>query len=323
LPLETVERLARRIGHSYADRAAFEGERRALSSSTGFLRLYAEVCRLFRAPEDYLEAAREVSAALASGGTAYAEIYVSPEIFGRIGLDAAACLEAVDIGLTAGASDGGAICAILLDTVRHWGPEAGQRVLDLYEKKPLASIRGFGMGGDENALPAAPFAGVYARARALGLKTSVHAGEWSGADSVREALDVLRPDRLDHGIAAVEDRELLQRLASEGTVLCVAPSGNVVTGAVQGLADHPLKRLVEAGVRVALSADDPLFFSTTTLREYEHVRGAFAFDDQQLRQLAQNAWRAAFCSASIKNEGVAGLRDWLPPGSPQASEEIS
>src|SRR5262249_25679074 len=95
----------------------------------------------------------------------------------------------------------------------HWGPEPSARVLDLYERVRLPSIVGFGMGGDEQAIPAAAFAGVYLRARALGLRTSVHAGEWAGAEAVREVLDVLRPDRLDHGIGAAAHPRLLDRLA--------------------------------------------------------------------------------------------------------------
>jgi adenosine deaminase len=162
---------------------------------------------------------------------------------------------------------------------------------------------------------------VYARARALGLKTSVHAGEWCGAASVREALDALRPDRVDHGIASVEDPELLRRLAGEQIVLCVAPSGNVVTGAVGDFAKHPLKPLVRAGVRVALSADDPLFFATTTLEEYARVRQALGLSDEELRRLAQNGWRGAFAAPSVRSEGLAGLSGWAVPGSGREKDE--
>jgi adenosine deaminase len=315
LPASVVARLARRAGHPFADPAAFADRRSAISSPQSFLELYAEVCRLFRVPEDYENAARELPAALSTDGVGYAEIYVSPEIFRRIGLDPAACLEGVESGLREGARGGGAVCKILLDTVRHWGPDAAERVLDLYESRPWKLILGFGMGGDEAAEPAARFADAYLRARSLGLKTSVHAGEWSDARSMREALDVLRPDRIDHGIAAAADAELLARLAEEGTILCVAASGNVLTGAVPTLAAHPIPRLLGAGVRVALSADDPLLFSTSTLAEYRKARDAFALDEHTVRQLAENAWRAAFCSPEEKRRGLASLASWRLPAS--------
>jgi len=196
--------------------------------------------------------------------------------------------------------------------VRQWGPESAERVLDLHERNPLPSVVGFGMGGDEKSMPAAAFAGVYMRARALGLKTSVHAGEWAGPDSLEEALDVLRPDRVDHGIAAGADARLAKRLADERTTLCVAPTGNVATGAAKSFEEHPLRRLIEAGVRVALSADDPLLFATTTANELRVARDRFGLEDSMLRRLAQSGWRAAFCSRPEREAGIAALADWEP-----------
>jgi len=307
LPREFLETLARRAQHRFADRAAFESERSQVRDAAGFLSLYAEVCGLFRSPEDYGEAAQAIARALAADGVVYAEVYVSPEISSRFGLDPAACLAQVDRGFRDAQTEGGSRCRILLDAVRQWGPDSAERVLDLQTKGGFSSVVGFGLGGDEQSVPAAAFAGVYARARALGLRTSVHAGEWSGADSVREALDALRPDRLDHGIAAADDPRLLARLAEESTALLVAPSGNVATGAVASLEEHPLPRLLDAGVRVALAADDPLLFATTSSAEHRLVRATFGFGERTMRQLAENAWRAAFCSSAERDRALAEL----------------
>jgi adenosine deaminase len=168
------------------------------------------------------------------------------------------------------------------------------------------------MGGDEKAVPVAAFAGVYLRARALGLKTSVHAGEWAGPESLEEALDVLRPDRVDHGIAAATDARLAERLADERTTLCMAPTGNVATGAAKSFEEHPLPRLIEAGVRVALCADDPLLFDTTTANEFRVARDRFGLGDLALRRLAEGAWRAAFCSQAQRDAGIHALAAWVP-----------
>ena len=302
--------MARRTAHSFADLAVFEARRRSVHDDAGFLSLYAEVCRLFRRPEDYGEAARAIGESLAREGVAYAEIYVSPAILSRMALDGENCLEAIDEAFRARA--GGCDCRILLDVVRQWGPESADRVLDLHERNPLPSVVGFGMGGDEKAVPAAAFAGVYMRARALGLKTSVHAGEWTGPDSLEQALDVLRPDRVDHGIAAAADARLAERLADERTILCVAPTGNVATGAVKSFEEHPLPRLMEAGVRVALCADDPLLFATTTANEYRVARERIGLGVLELRRLAENTWRAAFCSKPQREAGIAALAAWNP-----------
>ena len=311
LPAAEIARLASRAGHRFADPAVFEASRRGVRHAASFLDLYAEVCRLFRSPEDYVGAALAVAGALADDGVVYAEVYVSPEIFARVGLDARACLEAVDVGFREALETRGILCRILLDAVRHWGPESADRVLDFYEKNPLPSIVGFGMGGDEASFPAAAFGGIYLRARALGLRTSVHAGEWAGAQSVRDVLDALRPDRLDHGIAAAEDLLLLARLAEEDTILCVAPTGNLRTGAVASARDHPLKRLIEAGVRVTLSADDPVLFGTTTRGEYRFAREALGLSDEDLRNLAGNAWHAAFCTKAEREGGLRALAGGL------------
>lgn len=307
LPRAEIARLAQRAGHPFADSAVFETARQSVRNAAGFLELFAEICRLFRAPEDYLGAALAVAESLSADGVGYAEIYVSPEIFPRIGLDGAACLEAIDVGFREALETRGILCRILLDAVRHWGAESADRVLDLYERMPLPSIVGFGMGGDETAVPAAAFGGVYLRARSLGLRTSVHAGEWGGADAVRDVLDALRPDRLDHGIAAVGDPHLLERLAEEDTVLCVAPTSNLQTGAVSPGVAHPLKKLVEAGVRVTLSADDPVLFGTSTRGEYRFAKEQLGLSDAQLRALAGNAWHAAFCTSQEREAGLKGV----------------
>jgi adenosine deaminase len=313
LPSTEIAKLAVRAGHPFADSEAFETARTSITDAAGFLGLFADVCRLFRRPEDYVGAALAVAGALADDRVDYAEIYVSPEIFSRIGLDPEACLEAIDVGFREALETRGVLCRILLDVVRHWGPESADRVLDLYERRPLPSIVGFGMGGDEASLPAAAFGGVYLRARSLGLRTSVHAGEWAGAEAVRDVLDTLRPDRLDHGIAAAADPRLLDRLVEEGTVLCVAPTGNVRTRAVAGAAEHPLRRLLEAGVLVTLSADDPVLFGTTTRGEYRFAKNALGLTDAELHTLASNAWRAAFCPHEEKERR---LRAFSAPGVP-------
>jgi adenosine deaminase len=304
LPRAEITRLASRAGHAFADPVGFETARGAVRDPAGFLALFAEVCRLFRRPEDYVAAALAVAGALADDRLDYAEVYVSPEIFTRIGLDAGACLEAIDVGFREALETRGILCRILLDVVRHWGPESGDRVLDLYERVRLPSIVGIGMGGDESAGPAAAFGGVYLRARMLGLRTSVHAGEWGGADSVRDVLDALRPDRLDHGIAAASDPRLLERLVDEDTILCVAPTGNLQTGAVANAASHPLGRLLDAGVRVTLSADDPVLFGTTTRGEYRFAKETLGLTDAQLDALASNSWHAAFCSREERERGL-------------------
>jgi adenosine deaminase len=232
-------------------------------------------------------------------------------------LDGASCLQAIDEAFRA--RPGGCDCRILLDVVRQWGPESAERVLDLHERNPLPSVLGFGMGGDEKAMPAAAFAGVYMRARALGLKTSVHAGEWAGPDSLEEALDVLRPDRVDHGIAAAADARLAERLADERTTLCVAPTGNVATGAAKSYDEHPLSRLIEARARGALGRR-PASFSTTTANEFQVARDRFGIEDSMLHRLAERLARRLLLAAGTRSRHRRSRRLGSAPCHPERSE---
>jgi adenosine deaminase len=304
LPAEVLGRLARRAGHRFADPEVFREARKAATDSRAFLDLFKEVCGLLKTPQDYSDAARAIARELSSSGLAYFEVYVSPEIMERFRLDPGACLAGIASAFAEVEAEGGARGRILLDAVRQWGEDAAERVLDLHEATRLPAVIGFGLGGDENARPASEFAGVYARARALGLRTSVHAGEWSGPGSITEALDALRPDRIDHGIAAASDAALMTRLAEEGTVLWVAPTSNVSTRAVARWPDHPLRRLLDAGVSVALSADDPLLFGTSTAGEYRAAGARLGVPEPDLRRMAEHAWRGAFCTEDVREEGL-------------------
>jgi adenosine deaminase len=157
---------------------------------------------------------------------------------------------------------------VLLDSVRQWGVEAASRVLDLHEEVRWSRVVGFGLGGDEDSLPARAFAGVYRRVRRLSLAPLVHAGERGGPDSVAEALEHLRPVRIAHGIAAAADPALVRRLARSGVVLDVCPTSNRATGALGPGRRHPGLDLLRAGVRISLGTDDPGLFGTTLRGEY-------------------------------------------------------
>ena len=130
-------------------------------------------------------------------------------------------------------------------------------------------VVGIGLGGPEDGHPPEPYADAFTLAREGGLASVPHAGEAVGAESVRGALDVLRADRIRHGIRAVEDTGLVAELAGRGTVLDVCPLSNLRTGVVRSLEEHPLPQLVAAGVQCSISTDDPAMFDTDLTRDYE------------------------------------------------------
>jgi adenosine deaminase len=293
VPRETLVGIARRNGHAFGVEGAFERALATSRRSGSFLRLFADCCRLFSSPSDYAEAAGALGRRLA-GELAHAEVYVSPEIWTRFGLDPESVLRAIDAAFAAAEAETGGRFVLLLDSVRQWGADAAHRVLDLHEKTGLTRVRGFGIGGEEDSIPASAFTAVYERAKRLGLGTSIHAGEWAGADSVAASLDALPLDRIDHGVRAADDPAVLSRLASSRVTLCAAPSSNLSTGVYASWNEHPLPRLLDAGVRVCLSADDPTIFSTSTAGEYDAARQAFGLSEESLEAMRRSAWDARF-----------------------------
>ena len=167
-----------------------------------------------------------------------------------------------------------------------------------------------GLGGEEAYYPNAPFAPAFRAAREAGLGSVPHAGEVVGPESVRSALDDLHADRIRHGFRAIEDPALVAELAERGIVLDITPISNVRTGAVASLEEHPLPRLVEAGVRCSVSTDDPAMFDTDLTREYEAAE-RLGLDP---RALYEAALAGALCDDATTKSRLARDRQPRPPG---------
>ena len=170
---------------------------------------------------------------------------------------------------------------------------------------------GLGLADDETRGAAEHFAEAFGVARDAGLIRAPHAGEHGGPDSVRRAVDALGAQRVMHGVRSVEDADLLRRLADENVTLDVCPTSNVVLSVVPSLADHPLPKLLEAGVPLSLNADDPLFFGSNILAEYELGRHSFGLDDTTLAHIARCSIRASGAPEPVKSAALAGIERWL------------
>jgi aminodeoxyfutalosine deaminase len=154
------------------------------------------------------------------------------------------------------------------DIYRSAPLETAETVVRFAAKYADRGVVGVGLGGLEAQYPPEPYAPVFELAKAEGLGSVPHAGEVAGPASVRGALDALQADRIRHGFRAVDDPELVAELAERRIVLDVTPVSNVRTGAVASLAEHPLPKLVAAGVSCSISTDDPAMFDTDLTRDY-------------------------------------------------------
>jgi len=300
IPGATLVRLSsRRPAPIFPDLASVRARRRALGSPEAFFAFYRDVCRQIRSAADYALVARALTGRLRRERIRHAEVYVSPAVAEKLGLDWREVQGALEAVFAAHEAAGHGRVLVLLDVVRHWGPESADRVLDLAARNPWARAVGFGLGGEEAAFPARDFAEAFRRARRMGLMPVAHAGEWAGPDAVAGTLEHLAPVRLAHGIRAAEDGALLKLLARRGVVCDVCPTSNLATGAVARGAVHPVRRMLAAGVPVTLGTDDPGIFGTTLFGEFRRV-ARWGASGPELSSCARTARQAAARTLSYR-----------------------
>lgn len=266
-----------------------------------FLAAYETACSVLRGPEAYARLTRAVLEAARADGVVYTEIFLAPDLIA--GGDAGAWAE--HVAAMAAVRVTGIEARFIPIAIRHFGVERAERAARLAAATPGAA--GFGMAGAEGYGRPADFARAFGLAREAGLPLTVHAGEVAGAESVREALDHLRPARIGHGVRAVEDPALVARLAAEGVVLEVCPGSNIALGLYPGWAAHPVAALDRAGVRVTLSTDDPPWFHTRLPSEYAALSAAHGWGAADFRRLNRVAAAAAFCDEATRSAVLARL----------------
>ena len=285
--------------------AALDADPYAWSDFSGFLAAYDRVSAFYQTAEDERALAEAVLRECAAHGVIYAEITLSPDHAGRHRW--AEHLAAVSEGAAAAEAATGIEARFIVTCVRGMGPEGAEAVARLAVGACHPRVVGFGMAGDERLHAPRDFARAFAVAREGGLRLTAHAGEFAGADSVRGALDHLGVERVGHGVRAVEDPELVRRLAAEGVTLEVCPGSNVALGVVPALAAHPIAALDAAGVAVTVSTDDPPFFATDMTAEYAGLARAFGWGREKLRALSRAALAAAFCDDATRARLAARL----------------
>ncbi|GAA2916090.1 hypothetical protein GCM10020221_09870 [Streptomyces thioluteus] len=172
-------------------------------------------------------------------------------------------------------------------------------------------VVGFGLSNDERRGLARDFDRAFQIAREGGLLAAPHGGELSGPSSIRDCLDDLHAGRVGHGVRAAEDPRLLRRLAEQGVTCEVCPSSNVALGVYEKPSDVPLRTLYEAGVSIALGADDPLLFGSRLAAQYELAREHHGFTDGELAELARQSVRGSMAPGDVKGRLLAGIEAWL------------
>jgi adenosine deaminase len=269
---------------------------RAAYTFTGlehFLPLLFRAASVLRRGQDFYDLAHAYLTRAAADGVRRAEMFLGVQTFLDAGTPIADQLDPVLAAIADARADLGIDGALIVTCQRHRTQAAALAVLDLIEPW-RTRLLGIGLGAAERGNPPAKFADYYAAARTRGYRTTIHAGEDGPADYVREALDVCRPDRIDHGVAAATDPDLLARLRDEAIPLTVCPLSNVALRVVPSMAEHPLGAMLAAGLLVTVNSDDPPYFGGYVNDNYDAVRTHLGLDRAALAELARNGFRASF-----------------------------
>jgi adenosine deaminase len=271
--------------------------RYAFSDLQSFLDLHYANLSVLRTAQDFFELATGYLDQARRCNVRRAEIFFDPQTHISNGV----ALDAVMEGLTAAIRDSerthGISADLIMCFLRDRGAQAAGEMLSAI--LPFrGDIIGVGLDSTEIGYPPELFAGVYARAAADGLHLVAHAGEEGGPETVAAALDVLHVERVDHGIRAMEDPALVQRLRDQRVPLTVCPLSNVCLRAVDTLADHPLPVMLDEGLLVTVNSDDPPYFGGYLDANFTAIRDQCAVTPAQLETLALNSFDAAFVDDS-------------------------
>ena len=267
---------------------------------TQFLAVYDRVAALFVTAQDYSDLAFDHLTGLARQGALYAEFFISTDHARAVGIGEADYVHGLADGMARAEADTGIASRMIATGLRHGGPEAVMRAARWIVDNPHPLVTGFGMAGEERMHHPRDFTQAFDLARDAGLRITVHAGELAGADSVRAALDHLRPERIGHGVRAIEDPALVARLAAEGIVLECCPASNIALKVFPDYARHPFMALREAGCKVTLNSDDPPHFGSSLSEEYRIGSEEFGLSDADLTAITRTAIEAAFIDEATR-----------------------
>lgn len=277
-----------------------------------FLHFLDWACALVDTPQRLAELARGFCERLESDGTGYADLIFNPTHWSHWQGRLREMLDALDAGLREAEQDGLPPVGLCVSLLRTQSAQQAVELVDALVAWRHPRVVALSVDGNEaSAGRTGPrFAEAFAKAGAAGLRRTVHAGESSGPQGVRDAVELLQADRIDHGVRAVEDPALVELLARRRIALGICPSSNLELGVYESLAAHPIERLRQAGVPVSINTDDPSLLRTNLPREYALCRQQFGWDDDTVRELAATSIAASFAGAEVRERLLRQLRAW-------------
>jgi adenosine deaminase len=267
-----------------------------------FLDLYYANMATLQTAADFADMTTAYLARAAAGGVRHAEVFFDPQAHLNRGIALETVLEGVTGALARSERDHGVSTGLLIAFLRDLSAGHAMEVLERILALGTPFL-GIGLDSAEVGNPPSKFADVYARARAEGLHCVAHAGEEGPPSYIWEALDVLKVERVDHGVRCLEDDRLVRRLVAECVPLTVCPLSNVRLRVVPAIGSHPLRRMLELGLHVTVNSDDPAYFGGYL---DDNVR-ALELTEAERRTLAGNSIAASFLDRAGKEALLAEL----------------
>lgn len=276
------------------------------SNLQDFLDIYYQGAAVLRTERDFHDLTMAYLARAHADCVRHVEVFFDPQTHTERGLPFSVAIEGILSGLAEGQSRYGISSGLILCILRHLSEEAGLQTLQ--QASPWYDrLLGVGLDSSELGHPPSKFQRLYDQVGQLGLKRVAHAGEEGPAAYVYEALDLLHIDRVDHGNRSLDDEELVRRLVREQLTLTVCPLSNHKLCVVQDLRNHPLRTMLQAGLRATVNSDDPAYFGGYVNANFHAVTQALQLDREELLTLARNSFTGAFLPAAEQQRLLAEL----------------
>ena len=271
-----------------------------------FIKKYDIVTSVIHTPEDYFELTYEYLKDCAANNVLYVEAMISSTHAKEKGMTYHSFIEGVYEASKKAEEDFGIVSRYIMNGIRHLGPDSVQGTAEEVLNNPHPCLVGFGLAGDELHFPPNLFVETFDMLKKENFPITVHAGEWDGPVNIRNAINLLHPTRLGHGVRSIEDPDLVKEIIDRDIILETCPTSNIATKIYEDYVDHPVKTLFDQGVKVTVNSDDPPFFNATINGEYK-VMEDLGLNEKELTSLTHNAIKYSFCDDKNKNKLLAKL----------------
>jgi adenosine deaminase len=277
-----------------------------------FLDKFGVLRRFYRSPDIIARLTREAIADCAADNIKYLELRFTPR---ALSATRDYPLEDVTDWVIAAAREAaeefGVKVRLIVSMNRHESVKLGEQVAQIAVDRMRQGVAGLDLAGNEASFPATPFKSVFREAKEAGLKITVHAGEWAGPESVREAIEVLGAERLGHGVKAVQDADVVEMVRERRIAFEICVTSNVQTGSVKTLDGHPLRKLYDQSLLTTINTDDPAVSDITLSGEMAVAMHHLGFTFYDLKTHTRNAARVAFLPDGERERLLTQFNDHL------------